>query len=76
VLYAREGANVAIVYLCEEQADAEETKRAVDKEGRTCLLLPGDVTDASFCRQSVAEAVKEFGKLDILVNCRRRSLAG
>ena len=68
VLYAREGANVAIVYLCEEQADAEETKRAVEKEGRTCLLLPGDVTDASFCRQSVAEAVKEFGKLDILVN--------
>jgi NAD(P)-dependent dehydrogenase (short-subunit alcohol dehydrogenase family) len=68
VLYAREGANVAIVYLREEQADAEETKRAVDKEGRTCLLLPGDVTDASFCRQSVAEAVKEFGKLDILVN--------
>jgi NAD(P)-dependent dehydrogenase (short-subunit alcohol dehydrogenase family) len=68
VLYAREGANVAIVYLCEEQADAEETKRAVEKEGRTCLLLPGDVTDASFCRQSVAEAVKKFGKLDILVN--------
>jgi NAD(P)-dependent dehydrogenase (short-subunit alcohol dehydrogenase family) len=68
VLYAREGANVAIVYLREEQADAEETKLAVEKEGRTCLLLPGDVTDASFCRQSVAEAVKEFGKLDILVN--------
>jgi NAD(P)-dependent dehydrogenase (short-subunit alcohol dehydrogenase family) len=68
VLYAREGANVAIVYLCEEQADAEETKRAVEKEGRTCLLLPGDVTDASFCRQSVAEALKELGKLDILVN--------
>jgi NAD(P)-dependent dehydrogenase (short-subunit alcohol dehydrogenase family) len=68
VLYAREGANVAIVYLREEQSDAEETKRAVEKEGRTCLLLPGDVTDASFCRQSVAEAVKELGKLDILVN--------
>jgi NAD(P)-dependent dehydrogenase (short-subunit alcohol dehydrogenase family) len=68
VLYAREGANVAIVYLREEQSDAEETKRAVEKEGRTCLLLPGDVTDASFCRRSVAETVKEFGKLDILVN--------
>lgn len=68
VLYAREGANVAIVYLREEQADAEETKRAVEEEGRTCLLLPGDVTDASFCRQSVAETVKAFGKLDILVN--------
>ena len=68
VLYAREGANVAIVYLREEQADAEETKRAVEKEGRTCLLLPGDVTDASFCRHAVAETVKELGKLDILVN--------
>jgi NAD(P)-dependent dehydrogenase (short-subunit alcohol dehydrogenase family) len=67
-LYAREGANVAIVYLREEQSDAEETKQAVEKEGRTCLLLPGDVTDASFCRQSVAETVKAFGKLDILVN--------
>jgi NAD(P)-dependent dehydrogenase (short-subunit alcohol dehydrogenase family) len=68
VLYAREGANVAIVYLREEQSDAEEAKRSVEKEGRTCLLLPGDVTDASFCRRSVAETVKEFGKLDILVN--------
>jgi NAD(P)-dependent dehydrogenase (short-subunit alcohol dehydrogenase family) len=68
VLYAREGANVAIVYLREEQSDAEETKRAVEKEGRTCLLLPGDVTDASFCQRSVADTVKEFGKLDILVN--------
>ncbi len=57
VLYAREGANVAIVYLREEQSDAEETKRAVEKEGRTCLLLPGDFTDASFCRRSVAETV-------------------
>jgi NAD(P)-dependent dehydrogenase (short-subunit alcohol dehydrogenase family) len=68
VLYSREGANVAIVYLSEEQSDAEDTKRAVEKEGRTCLLLPGDVTDASFCRQAVAETVKVFGKLDILVN--------
>ncbi len=68
VLYAREGANVAIVYLREEQSDAEETKRAVEKEGRMCLLLPGDVTDASFCRQSIAETVKAFGKLEILVN--------
>ncbi len=50
VLYAREGADVAIVYLAAEQSDAEETKRAVEKEGRQCLLLPGDVTDAAFCR--------------------------
>src|SRR5205085_2504726 len=68
VLYAREGADVAIVYLAEEQSDAEETKQAVEKEGRKCLLLPGDVRDPKFCRQAVERTVKEFGKLDILVN--------
>src|SRR3954462_8096806 len=50
VLYAREGADVAIVYLAAEQSDAEETKKAVEEEGRKCLLIPGDVTDARFCR--------------------------
>src|SRR5688572_21972818 len=68
VLYAREGADVAIVYLAVEQSDAEETKRAVEKEGQQCLLLPGDVTDAAFCQCAVEETVKEFGHLDILVN--------
>jgi NAD(P)-dependent dehydrogenase (short-subunit alcohol dehydrogenase family) len=68
VLYARESADVAIVYLPEEQTDAEETQRAVEKEGRTCLLLPGDVRDPKFCRQAVERTVKEFGRLDILVN--------
>jgi NAD(P)-dependent dehydrogenase (short-subunit alcohol dehydrogenase family) len=68
VLYAREGADVAIVYLPEEQKDAEETRRAVEKEGRRCLLIAGDVTQAEFCRQAVEQTVKEFGKLDILVN--------
>ena len=68
VLYAREGANVAIVYLTEEQQDAEETKRAVEKEGRECLLIPGDVKDAAFCRRAVAQTVRKFGKLDVLVN--------
>jgi NAD(P)-dependent dehydrogenase (short-subunit alcohol dehydrogenase family) len=68
VLYAREGADVAIVYLAAEQSDAEETRKAVKKEGRKCLLLPGDVTDAAFCRDAVARTVKEYGKLDILVN--------
>ncbi|MEV3968481.1 hypothetical protein AB0K68_10125 [Streptomyces sp. NPDC050698] len=48
VLYAREGADVAIVYLPEEERDAVETRAAVEKEGRTCLLLPGDLCDASF----------------------------
>jgi NAD(P)-dependent dehydrogenase (short-subunit alcohol dehydrogenase family) len=68
VLYAREGADVAIVYLPEEQEDAEETKQAVEEEGRECLLVPGDVSDAAFCRRAVAQTVRKFGKLDILVN--------
>lgn len=68
VLYAREGADIAIVYLPEEQSDAEETKRAVEKEGRKCLLVPGDVRDSKFCRQAVERTVKELGRLDALVN--------
>jgi NAD(P)-dependent dehydrogenase (short-subunit alcohol dehydrogenase family) len=68
VLYAREGADVAIVYLPEEQRDADETSSAVEAEGRRCLLLPGDVTDAAFCREAVERTVQEFGKLDVLVN--------
>jgi NAD(P)-dependent dehydrogenase (short-subunit alcohol dehydrogenase family) len=68
VMYAREGADVAIIYLPVEQSDAEETKRAVEAAGRKAILLPGDVSDAGFCRSSVERTVKEFGKLDILVN--------
>jgi len=68
VLYAREGADIAIVYLPEEQPDAEETKQAVENEGQRCLLIPGDVTDSQFCRDAVEKAAKEFGHLDILVN--------
>jgi len=68
VLYAREGADVAIVYLPQEQEDAEETRDAVEGEGRRCLLLPGDVTDPKFCKKTVEKAIKEFGRLDILVN--------
>ena len=67
VLYAREGADVAVVYLSEHD-DAAETRRAVESEGRRCLLIPGDVTDSGFCRQAVERTVREFGKLDILVN--------
>jgi NAD(P)-dependent dehydrogenase (short-subunit alcohol dehydrogenase family) len=67
VLYAREGADVAIVYL-NEHDDAEETKRAVEQEGRKCILIPGDVSDAAFCKQAVEQTVRELGKLDILVN--------
>ena len=68
VLFAREGADVAIVYLEEEQVDAEETRRAVEAEGRRALLLPGDVKSSEFCRRAVARTVSEFGRLDILVN--------
>ncbi|WP_280153473.1 SDR family oxidoreductase [Piscinibacter sp. XHJ-5] len=67
VLYAREGADVAIVYLSEDE-DAEETKRWVEAEGRRCLLIRGDVKDAAFCKQAVEQTVQAFGKLDILVN--------
>ena len=68
VLYAREGAHVAIVYLDVEQQDAEETKRAVENEGRECVLIPGDVSDPAFCNRAVAQTLRKFGRLDILVN--------
>ncbi|HZT72969.1 MAG TPA: SDR family oxidoreductase [Terriglobales bacterium] len=68
VLFAREGADVAIVYTPPEQADAEETERAVAAAGRRALLLPGDVKDFEFCRRAVTRTVREFGRLDILVN--------
>jgi NAD(P)-dependent dehydrogenase (short-subunit alcohol dehydrogenase family) len=68
VLFAREGANVAIMYLPDEQSDAEETRRAVEEEGRRCLLLPGDVSDFDLCRDAVETTVRELGRLDVLVN--------
>ena len=68
VLYAREGADVAISYLPEEQPDAEETARAVKAEGRRCVLLPGDLTDPAACTAAVEDTVSQFGKLDILVS--------
>ena len=68
VLFAREGADVAIVYLPQEQSDAEETRDAVQAVGRRCLLLPGDLTDAAFCDDVVERCVREYGALDILVS--------
>ncbi|MDB5884073.1 MAG: short-chain dehydrogenase/reductase [Polaromonas sp.] len=67
VLFAREGADVAIFYL-DEHVDAEETKRCIEAEGRQCLLMAGDVKDAAQCREVVEKTVGAFGKLDILVN--------
>lgn len=68
VLCAREGAEIAIVYLKEEQADAERTAEAVAAEGRQILLLPGDVRSSAFCKRAVDKTVAKFGHLDILVN--------
>ena len=67
VLYAREGADVAVAYL-DEHDDAETTKAAVEKEGRRCMVISGDVADPEFCKAAVARTVKEFGRLDVLVN--------
>lgn len=68
VLFAREGADVAIVYLPAEQSDAETVQKAVEKEGRKVLLIPGDVTSRSFCDDAVEQTVRKLGRLDILVN--------
>ncbi len=67
VHYAKEGADVAIVYL-DEDIDAKETSKMVEATGRRCLLLKGDVANSAFCKKAVAQTVKELGKLNILVN--------
>ncbi|MBD2748145.1 SDR family oxidoreductase [Microvirga sp. BT688] len=67
VLYAREGADLAIMYLNESE-DAQETKRLVEREGRSCLTIAGDVGDPGFCRSAVDQVIQRFGKLDVLVN--------
>ncbi|KAF6560051.1 glucose 1-dehydrogenase [Paenibacillus sp. EKM202P] len=67
VTYAKEGADVAIVYL-NEHKDAEETKRQVEQEGRKCVLIPGDIGDDQFAKKAVQQTVNELGKLDIVVN--------
>jgi NAD(P)-dependent dehydrogenase (short-subunit alcohol dehydrogenase family) len=68
VHFAREGADVAIVYKPEEQADAEETRQLVEAEGSKCLLLPGDLRDAAFCQSIVEQTVSQLGQLNVLVN--------
>ena len=67
VLFAREGADVAILYLS-EHGDAEETRRLVEAEGRRCLAIAGDVKDSAFCRKAVDRVVRDLGGLDVLVN--------
>ena len=67
IAYAREGADVLISYL-NEDADAQDTARLVEQAGRKAVLVPGDVSSAAHCRDIIAQAVQEFGKIDILVN--------
>jgi NAD(P)-dependent dehydrogenase (short-subunit alcohol dehydrogenase family) len=67
VFFAKEGCDVAVVYLDEHQ-DAEETRRQVEQEGRRCVLIAGDVGREGFCREAVERTVRELGRLDILVN--------
>lgn len=67
ICYAKEGADVAIIYLDEEQ-DAQQTKQQVEEEGRRCLLIAGDIGSEAFCREAVEQTVEELGRLDILVN--------
>jgi NAD(P)-dependent dehydrogenase (short-subunit alcohol dehydrogenase family) len=67
VLFAREGADVAIAYL-NEHDDAEETKTAVENEGRRCITISGDVADPDFCREAVGRTTKQLGRLDVPVN--------
>ncbi|WP_203334199.1 SDR family oxidoreductase [Planococcus beigongshangi] len=67
VAFAKEGADVAVLYLDEHQ-DAEETKKLIEQEGRKCILIAGDIGDESFCRESVQKVADEFGGIDILVN--------
>lgn len=67
VLFAREGADVALVYL-DEHEDAQETKRHVEAEGTRCIVMSGDVSDSGFCARAVSQTVEKFGRLDVLVN--------
>jgi NAD(P)-dependent dehydrogenase (short-subunit alcohol dehydrogenase family) len=67
IAFAKEGADVAVLYLNEEE-DALETKKQIEAEGRKCFLLAGDIGDPAFCGRAVEEAVKELGRLNILVN--------
>jgi len=65
--YAREGADIAILYL-DEHADAEETKKLIQNKGRKCILIAGDIGEDTFCNDAISKTIKELGKIDILVN--------
>lgn len=68
IAFAREGCDVAISYLPDEQSDADEVREIVEREGRTCVLLPGDISEEETARRVVDDAARELGGLDVLVN--------
>jgi NAD(P)-dependent dehydrogenase (short-subunit alcohol dehydrogenase family) len=68
VLFAREGADVAITHLPEEESDAQETKAAIEREGRRALIIKGDLTEEKFSQEAVEKTINNFDRLDILVN--------
>ncbi|WP_042280754.1 SDR family oxidoreductase [Candidatus Protochlamydia sp. R18] len=67
ISFAKEGADIVVVYL-NEHKDAEETKKLVEEKGRKCLLIAGDIGQNSFCQSAIKETIQAFGKLNILVN--------
>src|SRR5437764_12358594 len=67
IAFAKEGADVAILYLNEHE-DAEETRRLVEREGRRCVTIAGDIGDPNFCRQAVRKVMESFSRIDVLVN--------
>ena len=75
IAFAREGADIALNYLPQEERDAQHIAEVIRKEGRTAVLLPGDLADADFCRRLVEDAVKGLGGLDALVNNAGRQVA-
>jgi NAD(P)-dependent dehydrogenase (short-subunit alcohol dehydrogenase family) len=68
IAYAKEGADLAIIYLEQEEEDAERTCKRIEELGRRCIKIPGDIGDENFCQEAVKKTVDEFGRLDILVN--------
>ena len=67
ILFAKEGADIAIVYLNEDK-DANETKSVIEQYGKKCLLIRGDLTKERFCNEAVRKTIREFGKIDVLIN--------
>ena len=67
LLFASQGADVAIVYL-DEHEDANDTKKKIQSYGRKCLLIPGDLRKEEFCKEAISKAVNEFGRIDVLIN--------